>query len=147
MRVARIACTDAGTWMVRGSCVSRYAPRSPTSAVVSTSVRTLSSRARIVVAVIDLSHGRAVIRRAEVTDRSKVETSRSCRRGPGGRHGDVEQDVGDRPDQLEVAPPLADDLVAGGEGDDGLERGAHAHEAPSGTKRWIASAIDMSLGG
>jgi hypothetical protein len=36
----------------------------------------------------------------------------------------VEQDVGDRPDQREVAPLLADDLVAGGEGNQRLERAA-----------------------
>ena len=44
MRAARIAWTVAGTWMACTGPVSRYAPRSPASAFVSTSVRTLSSR-------------------------------------------------------------------------------------------------------
>ena len=40
MRAARIACTVAGTWSASTGRVSRYAPRSPASAPVSTSVRT-----------------------------------------------------------------------------------------------------------
>ena len=44
IRAARIACTVAGTWMVRGSWARRYAPRSPIRAPVSTSVRACAAR-------------------------------------------------------------------------------------------------------
>jgi hypothetical protein len=36
----------------------------------------------------------------------------------------IEGDVGDGPDELELAPPLADQLVREGEGDRRLERAA-----------------------
>ena len=44
MRAASIAWTVGGTWSAWTGCVSRYRPRSPASAFVSTSVRTVSSR-------------------------------------------------------------------------------------------------------
>src|SRR6266508_4654575 len=44
MRAASITWTVGGTWIAWTGCVSRYRPRSPTSAFVSTSVRTVSSR-------------------------------------------------------------------------------------------------------
>ena len=44
IRAARIVCTVAGTCSASTGRVSRYAPRSPASAPVSTSVRTVSSR-------------------------------------------------------------------------------------------------------
>jgi hypothetical protein len=44
MRAASHAWIVAGTWIVWTGCVSRYRPRSPSSAFVSTSVRTVSSR-------------------------------------------------------------------------------------------------------
>ena len=43
MRAASIACTVAGIWMAASGWRRRYRPRSPASALVSTSVRTLSS--------------------------------------------------------------------------------------------------------
>ena len=44
----------------------------------------------------------------------------------------IEEDVGDRTDQGEVAAPLPDQLVAGGVGDRGFQRRAHAHGAAVG---------------
>ena len=93
IRAARMAWTVGGTWMSVRAFASRYAPRSPTSALVSTSARTLSSRKkglpsvrsiRIALEGLDrpvrLQGGRGAARphSREAADRAGAACRRSC---------------------------------------------------------------------
>jgi hypothetical protein len=57
----------------------------------------------------------------------------------------IEEDVRDGADQGEAAPSLANELVAGLEGDESLEAVPMQTEVPSGTKRATASLMRTSL--